>query len=125
MSFFGNKNKGSSGGNTGVTVRPSTFAVNNIADRDSLVASNGAVCMVQDASSDPTVGEGFAVYQKFGERWIKISDENIIGYSNDNQSISETKVIVEEIQAIINDSTFIKESVSAPTDKTSLWLEKI
>ena len=140
MSFFGNKYpSGGSGGNGGVSIKPSTYVALNIQERDALVGvQNGAICLVQDASADTSVNSGFAVYQRLGTIWLKISDENIMRIQNtdniqesenkrfvtteEKEMISETKNRVDEIEVILDDSTMIQESSVAPLDKNVLWI---
>ncbi|MEQ6356572.1 hypothetical protein ABNX05_18270 [Lysinibacillus sp. M3] len=138
MSFFGNQG-GSNGGNSGISVCPSTYAVLNITERDALVAvQNGAICLVQDASADLSVKEGFAVYQRLGELWLKISDESIMRIQNtesieetdnkrfvtteEKQMISETKLRVDGIETILDESVMIQESITEPSKKNVLWI---
>lgn len=138
MSFFGNIG-GSNGGSGGTSNRPSTYVVLSIAERDAILAvQNGAICLVQDASADLSVKQGFAVYQRLGKFWIKISDENIMNIQStdsiqetdskrfvtteEKQMISETKLRVDGIETILDDSTMIQESSTAPLDKNVLWI---
>ena len=54
----------------------STEIVADIAARNALTPSNGSMCLVLDASDDPTVASGAAtyIYQTSGTAWIKIAE---------------------------------------------------
>lgn len=137
MSFFGNKNKGSvSGGGTGSTTtiiqQSLSYAVATIAERDAIQGvKNGSICIVQNASADPTVANGYAVYQRLGTVWVKISDENIMKMRN-TESIQETEIkqfvttqekeMIHETKQKLDESTMLQQSDTAPQNTDVLWV---
>lgn len=96
-------NLGSYGVSTkGITIAGSTKAYNSIAERDA-DKNSGMFAFVQDASADPSVKTGFAIYYKKANGWKKVFEEEAM-----DQDISE--LVTLQWSSITNGPT------ASPTD---------
>lgn len=130
MGFFGNISGGSSGGSGSTTVinTPASHTVNTIAERDALSTINGATCYVKDATGDSTVIDGWAVYIKVVNSWIKISDKRISEMQSITQQEKDSLVQldndVQTLKSVIEDSSLVHINNTPPVDKSMLWIDK-
>ena len=99
-------NLGSYGVSTkGITVAGSTKAYKTIAERDA-DKNSSMFAFVQDASADPTVKTGFAIYYKKANGWKKVFEEEAM-----DQDISE--LVTLQWSNIINGPTASPSDIDA------------
>ena len=108
----------------GITVAGATKVYKTITDRDA-DGEHGLFAFVEDASADPTVGSGFAIYYKKTSGWKKLFEEETMDQNDaDTARVQWKNIVGAPTSAVTNidEAVASKHSHNNKTDLDTLTI---